>query len=484
MPIDPVTGITIPEPGIQTGPQYATDVSEALEILAHLRHTGEANQDGYQIPAAGLDIDDDVSMQSNNLIDLRSTRYDDQALILNGVGDLDCVYFKDGDLWINNGDGYAVQVTSGQLVNATVPSVYVPVATSGNLTINSGDSTIFVECDSSGGAIIVTLPLAAEVPEGRFYFIKDVAGSSETNNISVTPNGTDTIDGSALYQIGDNFAAVAVVSDGIGNWMLLEYNRKVYGSGETIQLTDGAALTSDAASPVTLQGSLETDDIECNGNIHVDGTAILDTTLDVGQDLTVGQDMTVTGSTQVGVDLSVGGDAVITGVVAADSFQFSAGISSVVRVSRDGGISDATNWSMNGSWLWENNVLGTNMAINMTIPNGVRVTSVSVSIQPDPHPDPGALPTNMPSIAFKKYNNSTGATTAIASQTDTSANITAYNLRHSITISGLTEVVDAATYVYWMVLTAESAGTAITGTQLLSWSVTYDRLSNSKVGED
>lgn len=224
---DPVTGIEIPTTGSDPGPDYADRISAALLALAHLTHTGASNQDGYQIPAAGINFNADISAQNNDLTNLRSTRYSNQGSTLGGAGDVNCLYFKDGNAYINNGSGTPVQLTAGSSLNSSADNNFPTLEISSNHTINAVDVDVAFNCDVSGGALAVTLPLASEVPAGRFYFVKDKTGSSDGYNISIQPNGTDTIDQGSTYKIADKRGAVLLVSDGVDNWQLFKFTNQL-----------------------------------------------------------------------------------------------------------------------------------------------------------------------------------------------------------------------------------------------------------------
>lgn len=216
-------GLQIPTPSLTPGPEYATDISADLNTIANHTHTGSSNLDGYQVPAAGLNINTDLSFQSNNATSLRSTRFSNQSTFLTGIGDIGCVYEITGDLWYNNGAGVPVQITSGTSLIAPV-SGYTTATTSINLTINPVATTVLVACNTTSNAITVTLPLANSVAAGRFYIIKDAHGTAATNNVIIAPNGSNTIDLSTNIQvIRSNFGALCVVSDGSTNWLLFKY---------------------------------------------------------------------------------------------------------------------------------------------------------------------------------------------------------------------------------------------------------------------
>ena len=78
-----------------------------------------------------------------------------------------------------------------------------------------------IQVDTSAGTFSVTLPSAATVEAGVMMVIKDARSNAEVNNITVLPDGTDTIDGEASYTIQDVNASVKFVSDGISRWLLI-----------------------------------------------------------------------------------------------------------------------------------------------------------------------------------------------------------------------------------------------------------------------
>ena len=55
-------------------------------------------------------------------------------------------------------------------------------------------------CASSGGAISILLPAAAS-RSGYALRVKDSTGNAQTNNVTITPNGAETIEGLASIKI-------------------------------------------------------------------------------------------------------------------------------------------------------------------------------------------------------------------------------------------------------------------------------------------
>jgi hypothetical protein len=80
------------------------------------------------------------------------------------------------------------------------------------------DSTVL--CNSTGGAVSVLLPTSAG-KTGRKFTIMDAAGFGARNNITITPNGAETIDGLATSVLKEPFESVELVSNG-SNWFTKE----------------------------------------------------------------------------------------------------------------------------------------------------------------------------------------------------------------------------------------------------------------------
>lgn len=77
-----------------------------------------------------------------------------------------------------------------------------------------------LQCDTSV-ALTLNLPAASSVTAGRRYYIKDATGNAEINNITVTPDGFDTIDGDNTLIIQANYAGVAIYCDGVSAWFII-----------------------------------------------------------------------------------------------------------------------------------------------------------------------------------------------------------------------------------------------------------------------
>lgn len=85
----------------------------------------------------------------------------------------------------------------------------------GAVTLSDAYGTVLG--DATLGAFAVTLPPAADLP-GWTFRVKKVDASA--NAVTVTPDGTETIDGAASYPLTVQYQSVTVQSDGTGWWIL------------------------------------------------------------------------------------------------------------------------------------------------------------------------------------------------------------------------------------------------------------------------
>lgn len=100
---------------------------------------------------------------------------------------------------------------------------------------------------------------------------------------------------------------------------------------------------------------------------------------------------------------------------------------------------------------------GQNLIINCDLPNQSTWVSQTVFINPVVAVRAG-LPSVMPEVAACKMAISTGVVTVLGTQVDTSADVTAYETYHPISILSINETVDRATYHYFLILQGEGDG--------------------------
>jgi hypothetical protein len=116
--------LPIPGVGTEQGPNYALDINSSLTLIDQHDHSlGK----GVQINPSGLNINSDLTINSNKLTDVGGVRF---TALGSNPSDLQFLYVAPGpetplteDLWFNDGNGNQVQLTSNGLVNATIASL-------------------------------------------------------------------------------------------------------------------------------------------------------------------------------------------------------------------------------------------------------------------------------------------------------------------------------------------------------------------------
>lgn len=208
--------LSLPTVSITLGPTWANQVNAAFEVIdAHDHSSGK----GVSIKPSGLDINADLNFQSSRAINLKSTKYTDQAATLVGATNSSSIYSVLGNLYYTNGSGIAIQLTDGGSV-ITVPAStnnFQFNAVNTNLTIGPADSYVIIDLDCSASRTI-TLPPASAVTPGRIYMIKDATNSSESFPATILPDGSDTIDLAASDTINSDGAAKFYACNGVDKW--------------------------------------------------------------------------------------------------------------------------------------------------------------------------------------------------------------------------------------------------------------------------
>ena len=113
-------------------------------------------------------------------------------------------------LYVFGTDGYWHQVliaNSTDLSTRTITASYI---------VDSAGSDYLILCNNSA-PINVTLPTPTN---GRELVIKDQAGSSVTNHISILPHAAEQIDGTSSRVIQTNYSSLMLMSDGVSWWIV------------------------------------------------------------------------------------------------------------------------------------------------------------------------------------------------------------------------------------------------------------------------
>lgn len=211
-------GLDLPTVSVTIGPTWASKINTALETIDEHDHSSGK---GKQVPASGLNINADLSFGDNKAYDLEASQFKSLTATLTGSTNAYSIYVKSGNLYYTNATGTAVQVTDGNSLTASPSAVqsFELQSVSADLTINPASTPVYFLVDTSV-AREITLPLAVNVSSGRIYFIKDISGSSHANNITISTQGSDTVDGSSSVVVGSDYGSWMLIGDGVSSWYI------------------------------------------------------------------------------------------------------------------------------------------------------------------------------------------------------------------------------------------------------------------------
>ena len=219
MAITNFMNLDLPTVSVTLGPEWATELNDALELVDAHDHTSGK---GKKVPTAGIDINAHLNFQEYKAYNLYSTQYDEQSVPLTGASNAGSVHMSGGDLYFTNSSGTAIQLTDGGSVvtsPGTVQSLEYTF-TNGSLVIDPSDTFVTVGVDTTSSRTI-TLPLASAVAAGRIYVIKDLTGDSRTNPMTIAVQGSDTLDGETSLEVASDYQAVMVTTNGVDTWAII-----------------------------------------------------------------------------------------------------------------------------------------------------------------------------------------------------------------------------------------------------------------------
>lgn len=205
--------LDLPVVSITPGPTYASLLNSAIEVVDAHDHTSGK---GVQVPTAGLNINATLSFNSNAATALTFLGLQAQG----SAPATNVTVYVDGsnDLYYKNAAGTSVQITAGSSIASAGSGIvtYTTIA-SFPYSVVTGDAQKVLGVDTTTTRTI-NLPAAVNV---MWFTLKDITGSANTNNITVSPNGADTIDGAASHIIDEDYAARVFMSDGVNKWYVV-----------------------------------------------------------------------------------------------------------------------------------------------------------------------------------------------------------------------------------------------------------------------
>ncbi len=191
-------GLELPTVSSTIGPIWAQELNTALGVVdSHDHSSGK----GQQVPTAGININADLSFNSNRATNVGAIEYINLSA---SVSDLTSLYVVSGDLFYNDAAGNAIRLTSGGAVNvgslgsiggdySTTPASLFYTDSTKKYTFNDSAAALAdVECgDVECGDITNTGNLSVT---GTVT----VAGSATLNG-TTTVNGALNVSGAASF---------------------------------------------------------------------------------------------------------------------------------------------------------------------------------------------------------------------------------------------------------------------------------------------
>jgi hypothetical protein len=238
----PNMNLPVPNVGSEPGPQYAADVNNCMGLIDQHNH---AFGNGVQINPDGLNINSDLTIQGNNLTNVKSVIFSSQPSPITGSSPyLGALYEVLNDLYYNDGIGNQIRLTQGGSIVGTSGSI-TGLVSPASATYSPGSSTFTWESD-------VSTPATMDM--GNIIIRNDTASSPGVTiapNASIASNYQITLPaalpGSTQFVTLDssgNFIANTAVSHGLTQSM-----KAIRATGSTVAA--GGYATSTATTTYT-----------------------------------------------------------------------------------------------------------------------------------------------------------------------------------------------------------------------------------------
>lgn len=210
------TNMNLELPTVSTtlGPEWASMLNTLLQLIDSHDHSTDK---GAKVTPAGILINAALDMLTYQINNAGSLGLDNKSTT--DTTDTGSLQLVGGNLWWVTTTGTGVQLTSGtSVVSSGSGALSLGTISSYPYTVVTGDTATvkLVDCSS---ARTINLPAASN---SMYVYLKDSTGECQTNNITVSPNGSDLIDGSNSDYIVDwNNAFVGFISDGVSKWYVM-----------------------------------------------------------------------------------------------------------------------------------------------------------------------------------------------------------------------------------------------------------------------
>lgn len=222
--------LELPIPGVTPGPDWALMINEAFWKIDNHDHSGPGK--GRRVLSSSIRISGDIDFgddgEYNGINRAKYFQFLDIANSGGTPGTAGGLFCYKSDLWWQYNSTGGTAGTFCQLTSYSKPVTY----TSGLEPIHISDSTYSIGALERISALFVTsqpttifLQSCDNAGSGRYYLIQDRGGNASTNNITITPSGTDSIGtgaGGANATISTNYGYKWLIADATNDrWLIL-----------------------------------------------------------------------------------------------------------------------------------------------------------------------------------------------------------------------------------------------------------------------
>lgn len=194
--------LTLPDPSVTLGPTWAANINTAFGVVDNHDHSSGK---GLAVPVAGLNINADLTFQSNRALALKTARFTSQASQPVALTDKLQLYVYLNELYYQDGNGTSVQLTNngalggsggtiGGLAGTTAAATYSDLTKTfsftqtsvkaakgyfgdlsiADISVDNGNAVTFKAPASLAGVYTLTLPDA--LPSGDALMQTDSSG--------------------------------------------------------------------------------------------------------------------------------------------------------------------------------------------------------------------------------------------------------------------------------------------------------------------
>lgn len=179
--ITPNMNLPVPVPSTAPGPAWADAiVADMYSVDSHDHTAGK----GVPITPDGLSITSDLEINSNNLTEVRTVRFDAQSAALSGASDVGCLYEVSDDLYYNDGAGNQVRITQGGSVTGS--SGTITGLPSGTASASFAGGTFTFESATSTPATMSVGPIVTGAATASPKTVTLSASASQPANYALT----------------------------------------------------------------------------------------------------------------------------------------------------------------------------------------------------------------------------------------------------------------------------------------------------------